>query len=598
MTIAVSETWARYQPLAQIGRGGMAEVILAEMQLGRGVTSLVVLKRLWPELADDPEFVSMFLREARLCARMNHPNVVRAYEIVEDAAGSAIAMEYLEGQPLARVLNRLMGSGTLALATRLRVLIDVLTALHYAHELCDYDGASHGIVHRDVNPQNVFVTYEGMVKLLDFGVAKSARDAYQTRPGELRGKLAYLAPEQALGEVVDRRADVFSVGVMLWEMLTGRRMWQSMTETSIMRHLTAGTIPSLPVDAAVPEGLAGACARALSRAPENRFATAGAFATELQRLLPAAEEAKARHLGRVVGLAFAPERAARRTLIEEHLRRARGGRRDAGVGRWTIPPQSADTELLPVLRPDRPTPGGMWAVNDQDLAQAIELSSEDLIPEPTHEPTPEPPPPEQAQPAPEPARQPAAADDPSGVSGSRMATFTARFRRTGWMSVGFAVAVVAGGIVYAAYAAGRRSVVALPVAVIAPPAVVPVPAPLEPAVEAATPNADAESVPADSTRRTRRRRTHAVPLSETIEEVPSGEAAARTIGRSDAARSPRNARAHSDDETLEPTIDLSTAGNAPTGAAGGAAVAPLPPPTVSPRRAAVRAIDVADPFQP
>ena len=159
MTIAFAQTSARYHPVAQIGRGGMAEIILTEMQVGRGVTNLVVLKRLWPELADDPELANMFLREARLCVRMNHPNVVRAYEIVEDAAGSAIAMEYLEGQPLARVLNRLVGAGTLELATRLRVLIDVLGALDYAHELCDYDGTSNGVVHRDVNPQNVFVTY-------------------------------------------------------------------------------------------------------------------------------------------------------------------------------------------------------------------------------------------------------------------------------------------------------------------------------------------------------------------------------------------------------------------------------------------------------
>jgi len=135
MTIAFAQASAHYHLLAQIGRGGMAEIVLAEMEVGPGVTNLVVLKRLWPELADDPELANMFLREARLCLRMNHPNVVRAYEIVENAAGSAIAMEYLEGQPLARVLNRLVGAGTLELATRLRVLIDVLGALDYAHEL-------------------------------------------------------------------------------------------------------------------------------------------------------------------------------------------------------------------------------------------------------------------------------------------------------------------------------------------------------------------------------------------------------------------------------------------------------------------------------
>ena len=299
----------------------MAEVILAEMSAGHGVTKLAALKRIWPELAAEPDFVAMFLREARISARMNHPNVVQTYEVLDDTDRPTIAMEYLDGQPLTRVMDRLSRKGGLTLTLRLRIFANVLGALDYAHELTDYDGTLRGVVHRDVNPHNVFITYDGRVKLLDFGLAKSLSATYQTRPGNVGGRLAYMAPEQLRGGPIDRRADVFSAGVLLWELASGRRLWHGATESTIIRDLTSGApIRPLPPDGNLPIGLDKICARALAIDPEARFATAAEFQAEIERFLPGCDDSHGRHLGKIVALAFAEERAPRRSLIEGHVR--------------------------------------------------------------------------------------------------------------------------------------------------------------------------------------------------------------------------------------------------------------------------------------
>ena len=260
----------------------MAEALLAMMDAGCGARRLVVLKRIWPELASDPEFMTMFMDEARLSVRLEHPNLVRTFEVVDDADGVAIAMEYLDGQPLTRVLNRLRGTGELSVPLRLRILSNVLAGLEHAHGLADLDGVSMGVVHRDVSPQNVFVTYDGQVKLVDFGVAKTLAASHHTRPGALKGKLAYMAPEQMQPEPIDRRADLFAVGVMLWEMLSEKRMWQGMSEVQIVTHLSLGLpFPSLPADGSLPPGLDAICERALHPDPTYRYQTAAEMEVDL-----------------------------------------------------------------------------------------------------------------------------------------------------------------------------------------------------------------------------------------------------------------------------------------------------------------------------
>jgi serine/threonine-protein kinase len=312
----------RYEPIAQIGRGGMAEVLLTMVHTGGGVRRLEVLKQIWPELATDPDFVTMFLDEARLSLRLNHANVVQTYEVLSGGGQLAIAMEYLDGQPLTRVLSRLVrGPNALSLPLRLRVMMNVLAGLEHAHTLTDLDGTPLEVVHRDVSPQNVFVTYDGRVKLVDFGVAKTLAALHNTRPGAVKGKLAYMAPEQLQCASVDRRADLFAVGVMLWEILAARRMWQGKTEVDIVSHLANGRLfPPLPLDASLPPALDAICTRALDPDPDKRYQTAAEFEMELEGVLVGAADSHARNLGKVVSLAFAPERAERQAVIERSLR--------------------------------------------------------------------------------------------------------------------------------------------------------------------------------------------------------------------------------------------------------------------------------------
>jgi len=301
----------------------MAEALLAMMDAGCGARRLVVLKRIWPELASDPEFMTMFMDEARLSVRLDHPNLVRTFEVVSNEAGVAMAMEYLDGQPLTRVLNRLRGSVELSVGLRLRIITSVLAGLEHAHELSDLDGRSLGVVHRDVSPHNVFVTYDGQVKLVDFGVAKTLAASHHTRPGALKGKLAYMAPEQLQPEPIDRRADLFAVGVMLWELLADKRMWQGMSEVQIVTHLSMGLpFPSLPADAGLPPGLDAICARALEPDPARRYQTAAEMELDLARVAAAAADSHARQIGRIVAHAFEAERADRQALIEASVREA------------------------------------------------------------------------------------------------------------------------------------------------------------------------------------------------------------------------------------------------------------------------------------
>jgi len=323
--------WTRgyYEPIAQIGRGGMGEVLLAMFHAGGGGRRLSVLKRIWPALTTDPDFVSMFLDEARLALLLNHPNVVQTYEVIVADGELAIAMEYLEGQPLGRVLNRFRhATEGLGLALRLRIIAGVLAGLEHAHTLTGLDGSPMGVVHRDVSPQNVFVTYEGQVKVVDFGVAKTETALHETRPGAIKGKVAYMAPEQIRGMAVDHRADLFAVGVMLWEMLTGRRMWQGTTEIEIIgQHMTSPTrlMPALLPDPGVPPELETICARALEPDPDLRYQSAAEMELDIERVLAGYVYAHPRHLGRSMAAAFAGERAERQALIERYIREDDGG---------------------------------------------------------------------------------------------------------------------------------------------------------------------------------------------------------------------------------------------------------------------------------
>jgi eukaryotic-like serine/threonine-protein kinase len=272
----------RYEVLRRIAKGGMAELFLARQVGAAGIEKLVVCKRILPELAGDAEFVRMFLDEARLAAGLHHSNVVQVYDIGEAEDGYFFAMEYLHGEDLRHVM-RALEPERMPLEHALSIALGVCAGLHYAHERAGSDGKPLGIVHRDVSPHNVFLTWDGGVKVLDFGIAKAARRLSETRTGALKGKIQYLSPEQCNADPVDRRSDVFAIGILLWELTVGRRLYSGKSDLVIMKAITERAAPrpsELVHD--YPAGLEAVVMQALERRPAQRFQTAEALQLALE----------------------------------------------------------------------------------------------------------------------------------------------------------------------------------------------------------------------------------------------------------------------------------------------------------------------------
>jgi serine/threonine-protein kinase len=311
----------RYRILSELGRGGMSNVYLAVAHGPGGVNKLVVLKALLPDLSAEPYALTMFLDEARLAAQLNHPNVVQTYEVGTEGDRHVIVMEYLEGQSLSIVIKRSDQAGTpLPLALHLRVIVSALEGLHYAHELRAYDGSLLQLVHRDISPQNVFVTYDGQVKVLDFGIAKAASSSTHTATGIVKGKIAYMAPEQTIGDSVDRRADIFSVGCMLWAAATGRKLWKDTPDVHIMRRVINGDIPTpQSANPACDDELNAIVMKALAVDPNQRYQSALELQQELELYCEGLEPAKQKDIARHVATLFADKRAELKALVERQL---------------------------------------------------------------------------------------------------------------------------------------------------------------------------------------------------------------------------------------------------------------------------------------
>ncbi|HEY2515665.1 MAG TPA: serine/threonine-protein kinase, partial [Polyangiaceae bacterium] len=295
----------QYHLIAQIGAGGMAEVYVATREGRGGFRKLTCLKILRGELATEPDMVAMFMAEARIAARIEHPHVVQTFEVGESADGEHfIAMEYLEGQAYSRIRPPGTTRQAFPVALHLKVIAEALGGLHYAHEMRDFQGTPLNLVHRDMSPNNVMVTYDGVVKVLDFGIAKAA-GASATRTGILKGTVGYMAPEQARGEELDRRTDLYAVGVMLWEALAGQRVWQGQNEVTILTKLLNEPIASpRTVDPSVPEELERICMKALAREREARYATAAELQADLERYLETSgARVTAREIGKAVSAA-------------------------------------------------------------------------------------------------------------------------------------------------------------------------------------------------------------------------------------------------------------------------------------------------------
>jgi serine/threonine-protein kinase len=300
----------------------MADVFLSVARGQMGFNKLAVIKRLRQVLAEEKAFRTMFLDEARLAARLNHPNIVHTYEVGEQAGVYFIAMEYLEGQSLNKVLkecSRLDASVEHEVAAR--IVSDALAGLGYAHELRDWDGKPLQVVHRDISPHNIFVTYEGHTKLVDFGIAKAALSSTETEVGILKGKVAYMSPEQALGHRMDPRADLFSMGIVLWELLTQQRLMAGESAANTLHKLINEPIPrvSMVLGDVDPE-LDAIVARALEKNPDARWQSAADMREALESWL-AAQPRLVRHedvARTMVGL-FAEVRAEVQRQVEKYM---------------------------------------------------------------------------------------------------------------------------------------------------------------------------------------------------------------------------------------------------------------------------------------
>jgi eukaryotic-like serine/threonine-protein kinase len=345
-----TSSMGKYRAFLELGQGGTAIVYLGVSRGLGGFNKLVVLKMLKRALAKEPEFREMFLSEARLSARLNHPNIVQVYEVTERDNAPIIVMEYLEGKPLSDLRSERRGA--VPLNIQLRVLADGLLGLHYSHELKDFDGRLLEVVHRDFTPHNLFVTYDGQAKVLDFGIAKLSGSLVETETGVIKGKLRYMPPEQILGNRVDRRADVFAAGVIMWEAITGKRMWSDVSEATILKKVSSGEIPSpLSANADVPPALAEICMKALAPSADDRYATAADFRAALEQWLRVSGGAvSGSDVSEYMTSTFAEFRQATRSVVEQHLSATRLSSTQDESDVIAIDVPSADLEPRPVAR--------------------------------------------------------------------------------------------------------------------------------------------------------------------------------------------------------------------------------------------------------
>jgi serine/threonine protein kinase len=329
-----------YALIDRVAIGGMAEVFKAKKTGVEGFEKVVALKRILPHLSDNKEFLDMFVDEAKMVAGLTHPNIVQIFELGRIDKSYYIAMEYVHGRDLRTIMRRAREKGLrMPLDLSLRVVSQVCAALEYAHRKKDAGGRPMEIVHRDVSPQNILISFEGDVKLVDFGIAKAATKASNTDRGALRGKLLYMSPEQAWGRTIDRRSDVFSLGIVLYEMVTETKPFIGAgTELTILELVRQCVItPAREVNPRVPEALDRVIMKALARDPNERFQDAGQMQRGLERFLRERPPVTARDLARFLELLF--DRAER----EEGGEDRRAG--PDGAGDQPPDPMSLDSLL-------------------------------------------------------------------------------------------------------------------------------------------------------------------------------------------------------------------------------------------------------------
>ncbi|MBN1605199.1 MAG: serine/threonine protein kinase [Polyangiaceae bacterium] len=359
--IQPGQTVGRYEFLLPIAQGGMAAVWAARLKGSRGFSKLVAVKTMLPGFSDEPQFEQMFLDEARIASRIRHPHVVEIYDLGEQDDMLYLVMEWVDGHPLSALRAAAAKSGGVPLPVGVKIVADACAGLHAAHELRDELGEPLGLVHRDMSPQNLLISYGGDVKIGDFGVAKAAgRTSENTAAGHVKGKPPYMSPEQALGLRVDRRSDVFALGIVLYQVTAGQHPLRGETDVATLQNIISGPeiMPPRERVPGYPKALEAVVLKALARDPEKRFQTARDMELALEDAYgPSLPRVRTEEVGQVITALLGREGEERRAA----LRVATGlaDQRELGtVGRAGGLPRADDVQTVV-------EPGRMPSVSDE-----------------------------------------------------------------------------------------------------------------------------------------------------------------------------------------------------------------------------------------
>jgi eukaryotic-like serine/threonine-protein kinase len=324
--IQPGQTVGRYEFLVPIAQGGMAAVWAARLKGTRGFSKNVAVKMMLPTISDDPQFEQMFLDEAQIASRIRHPNVCEILDLGEQDDLLYLVMEWVDGEPLSNIRRAAAKRDGIPRPVAVKIVADAAAGLHAAHELKDEDGTTVGIVHRDISPQNILITFDGVVKIVDFGVAKAAgRTSESTSAGQIKGKPPYMSPEQALGHDVDRRTDVFALGIILYQLTTGKHPFRGESDVVTLQNIVSDRpiIPPRAYDREYPKPLEAVVMKALERDASKRFQSAADLEAALDRVFPpTVPRVRTEDVGRFVSAMLGERGDERRTALREAIKLA------------------------------------------------------------------------------------------------------------------------------------------------------------------------------------------------------------------------------------------------------------------------------------
>ena len=383
--IQPGQTVGRYEFLVPIAQGGMAAVWAARLKGTRGFSKNVAVKMMLPTISDDPQFEQMFLDEAQIASRIRHPNCVEILDLGEQDDLLYLVMEWVDGEPLSSIRRAAAKKDGIPRPIAVKIVADAAAGLHAAHELKDEDGKLIGIVHRDISPQNILITYDGVVKIVDFGVAKAAgRTSEATSAGQIKGKPPYMSPEQALGKDVDRRTDVFALGIILYQLTTGKHPFRGESDIVTLQNIVSDRpiIPPRAYDREYPKPLEAVVMKALERDPEKRYQSSADLEGALDRVFPpTVPRVRTEDVGKFVTAMLGERGEERRTALKDAIKQADervAGADDAPATAMGRPLGELGTTVgMPLNRPSIPSsptgPSGVSARGTPSSIDAIPL---------------------------------------------------------------------------------------------------------------------------------------------------------------------------------------------------------------------------------